>query len=113
MQNAFRELLRLINKAEYGWGCGCSTTTRAYLRMASAATFELLKHTANKEERDKLLSACNYSAQFCSQQKNYGEVVQFMAWFWCGVEDGFYKNTFIKQSNKHYEIGYKLGRHGS
>lgn len=113
MQNSFRELLRLLSIAEHGWMCGCSTTARAYLRMAEAATFKLLDHATKVTDRDKLLTACNYSTEFCSKQKNYGDVIRFMPEFWSGVGDGFFKDSFNKFGTEHYKIGYRLGLNGS
>lgn len=111
MEKAFQELLRLIGEARRGKECGCSVTMIAYLKMAEAATFELLKYANNGKERDKLLAACNYSYQFCLRQKKWRHVLAFMSQFWDGVDDGFFERTWPNR-NTYYDRGYMLGAFG-
>ena len=110
MEKAFQELLRLIGEAADAWKCGCVVTTRAYLKMAKAATAELLAYAIDEDEYKRLREARNYSEHFCFLQENWEEVVCFMTNFWLGVNDGFFDNT-LTRSGGYYERGYKMARY--
>lgn len=113
MEDAFQDLLRLIEEASRALNCDCVVTTRAYLKMAEVATYKLLAHALDDEEKKRLRAVCNYSSSFCSRQKKREDVVDFMIDFWRGVEDGFFERTFVNNGGKHYERGYRMARDNS
>lgn len=110
MEEAFQDLLRLIEEASQAWNCECVVTTRAYLKMAEAAAVGLLEHALDDDEYKRLRVVCDYSEKFCFQQKSWGAVVRFMINFWMGVEDGFFERTQVIKGGKYYERGYKIIR---
>lgn len=113
MEDAFQDLFRLIDGASRALDRNCTVTARAYLKMAEAATFNLLAHVIDDEEEKRLRVVCAYSARFCFRRKTWEDVVDFMIEFWMGVEDGFFERTFVHNGERYYERGYKLAQHKS
>ena len=112
MEKAFRDLLELIWEASNALSRNppCMVTTRAYLKMAEAATFGLLAKTTDDDEYKRLQRVCNYSEAFCFRQRSWTAVAHFMSRFWEGVYDGFFDHT-LGRDGKYYENGYKMVRY--
>lgn len=112
MEEAFQDLLRLIEEAEIGQEQGCLVTTRAYLRLAEKAARQLVRHAVNDEEEKRLATGCAFSERHCFRTKTWDDVVSFMRRFWDGFECGFFERTQPSRQHKQFQIGYRLGRHG-
>jgi hypothetical protein len=108
MEDAFQDLFRLIEEANraFGLNCPCMITARAYLRLAEDATFELLEHVFDDDEYTRLRASCDYSQEFCLQERDLKGVAYFMVMFWHGVYDGFFGNS-QNDEDKYYIWGYK------
>lgn len=111
MEEAFRDLLRLIGEAAYGQHVDCSVTTRAYLKLAEKAARALIDHALDEDEEKRLHQCCEYSEKYCRHQPKWKSVVKFMNQYWAGVEDGFFENTQNGHGGKIYDHGYKMGHY--
>ena len=111
MEDAFRDLLRLIGEAAHGQHVECAVTTRAYLKLAEKAARDLIGHALDDNEETRLRRCCGYSERYCLRQTSWEAVVHFMNRFWAGVEDGFFEATQNSHGGKMYLHGYKMGRY--
>ncbi len=114
MYKTFQELFRLIRRAKKFLYIDppCKVTARACLKMAEDTTFELLQHAIDNRNYECLRRACNYSQNYCLQEKYWENVVIFMEIFWFGVQDGIFNRRFKKDQSEYYKIGYEMIRYG-
>ena len=112
MHKAFRNLLRLILEAQCALDHTppCRVTARAYINMADDAITELLAHMTYGFRYKHLRAAKDYSQNFCLNEPDWVQVIEFMDDFWNGVYDGFFRNSIKRVGYGHYEKGHGMMR---
>jgi len=109
-------LFELLDEAKYGMKCKCSTTTKAYLRLAEIEAFRLAGDAEDKEEERKVRAAAVYISGLVNKltwnEKTF-TAARTAIDFWYGFEDGLHERTQRERVSTAFRRGYRFGRDGS